>query len=658
MNDIALLILAAIPVVILLGLSWLWLYRRRMRLNAKKLAASEEKYRRLMENSSDGVLLVQDDRAVYTNSRAVEILGYTPEKLAEISISELFKNGVDTLPVLQDEDHRRTPIYRIQRPDGKTCWVRVTRMPIEWENNPAVMVVVADESGHIQSQRALQEAEKKLATALLTIPDAIAITRLSDGKFIEVNEGFERLAGYSAAELSGRTSLELNLWAQVEERKWMMEQLRLNGQVTDMEIKVRIKSGEIRFGLASARLIELHSQPSVLISIRDITEKKSSEDRFRKQMQRLATLRVVDMTIAASMELDQVLNLLLEKLIRELDVDACALLLLNSNKQLVHRASVGMPEACVSNVNINLGENHAGWAALHLQPIYVMHTEETPDTLLSRKEFADAGFIAYYCTPLIAKGKVLGVLEIFNRRRLPSDPEWLNFFEALADQAAIAIENASLMDTVEQTNQEMLAAYDDTIQGWAHALELRDGETEGHSQRVLQMTLAIASAMGFDEAQLVHIKRGALLHDIGKMAVPDAILFKPGPLTSDEWEIMRKHPMHAYRLLAGISFLRPALDIPYCHHERWNGSGYPRGLAGEQIPLSARIFAVVDVWDALLSDRPYRNAWDEQRVAGYLRQNAGILFDPAVVAAFFDQVTLIGSPNKFRSAGSDRQPID
>jgi putative nucleotidyltransferase with HDIG domain len=252
----------------------------------------------------------------------------------------------------------------------------------------------------------------------------------------------------------------------------------------------------------------------------------------------------------------------------------------------------------------------------------------------------------------------LGVLEIFNRRPLPSDPEWLNFFEALADQAAIAIENASLMDTVEQANQEMLAAYDDTIQGWAHALELRDGETEGHSQRVLQMTLAIARSMGFDDAQLVHMKRGALLHDIGKMAIPDAILFKPGPLTADEWEIMRKHPMLAYRLLAGISFLCPALDIPYCHHERWNGSGYPRGLAGEEIPLAARIFAVVDVWDALLSDRPYRNAWDEQQAADYLRQNAGILFDPAVVAAFFDQFTVIDSPDKSRSAGSNRQPID
>lgn len=651
MNDIAQLILAAFPAVILLGLCRVWLYRRRMRLNAKKLAASEEKYRRLVENSSDGILLVQDDRALYTNSRAVDILGYTPEKLADISISELFKSGFDTLPVSQGDDDTRTPLYRIQRPDGEMRWVRMTRMPIEWENNPAIMVVVSDESNHIHAQRALQEAEKKLTTAMLTIPDAIAITRLSDGKFIEVNESFERLTGYSSTELLGRTSQEINLWVQVEEREWLMAQLHRSGQVADMEIKVRIKSGEMRFGLVSARLIELHGQPCTLVSIRDITEKKSNENSFRQQMQRLATLRVVDMTIAASMELDQVLNLLLEKLTRELDVDACALLLLNARKQLVHRASVGMPEACVTNVNINLGEKHAGWVALHLKPIYVVHTEATPDELLGRKEFADAGFIAYYCTPLIAKGRVLGVLEIFNRQHLPSDPDWLNFFEALADQAAIAIENASLMDTVEQINQEMLAAYDDTIQGWAHALELRDGETEGHSQRVLQMTLAIASAMGFDETQLVHMKRGALLHDIGKMAVPDAILFKPGPLTADEWEIMRKHPMHAYRLLAGISFLHPALDIPYCHHERWDGSGYPRGLAGEDIPLAARIFAVVDVWDALLSDRPYRNAWDKQQAADYIRQNAGVLFDPAVVAAFFDQVTLIGSPDKFRSAG-------
>lgn len=658
MNDLSLLILGSLPFAILLVLFGLWLYGRNLRRYSRKLTASEEKYRQLVENTSDGVLLVQDDRALYTNQRAVEILGYTPEKLAEISIDRLFQSGVQTLCSADSDGNMREPLYCIQRPDGQSRWVSMTRVPIEWENSPAMMVMFADESSNLQARQALQDAEKKFATAFLTIPDAIAITRLEDGQFLEVNESFEQLTGYLSEELSGRTALELNLWVEVDDRKWLIEQLREFGQVVDMEIKVRIKSGEIHFGLASARLINLHNQPCILMIIRDITEKKNSEERFRQQMQRLATLRVVDMTIAASMDLDQVLNLLLEKLIHELDVDACVLLMLNAHKQLVHRASVGMPDHLVRDVKINLGDQHAGWAALHWKPVYVLQTEENPDELLSRKDFAEAGFIAYYCTPLIAKGQVVGVLEVFNRKSLPSDPEWLNFFEALADQAAIAIENATLMETVEQANHEMLAAYDDTIQGWARALELRDGETEGHSQRVLQTTLAIARAMGFDEKQLVHIKRGALLHDIGKMAIPDAILFKPGPLTADEWEIMRKHPLHAYRLLSGISFLRPALDIPYCHHERWNGSGYPRGLSGEEIPLAARIFAVVDVWDALLSDRPYRNAWDESQVSDYICQNAGILFDPAVVAAFFEQITALDSPDRSRQAGSNRQSTD
>ncbi|TLN20233.1 HD domain-containing protein, partial [bacterium] len=339
-------------------------------------------------------------------------------------------------------------------------------------------------------------------------------------------------------------------------------------------------------------------------------------------------------------------------------VDACVLLLLDSNLQLVYRASVGIAGDFVTKTKLNLGDEHAGWAALHWKPVYVLQSEEKPDKLLSHPEMVNAGFIAYYCTPLIAKGRVLGVLEIFNRKAMPSDPEWISFFEALADQAAIAIDNASLMDAVEQTNQELVAAYDATIHGWARALELRDGDTEGHSQRVLQMTLAVARAMGFQEDELIHIQRGALLHDIGKMAVPDHILFKAGSLSAEEWEIMRKHPEHAYELLSSVAFLRPALDIPFCHHERWNGSGYPRGLAGEEIPLAARIFAVVDVWDALLSNRPYRCAWDEERTRAYIRQNAGILFDPAVIDAFFEQLTEPGLPSKSRPTGSGHQSTD
>lgn len=187
---------------------------------------------------------------------------------------------------------------------------------------------------------------------------------------------------------------------------------------------------------------------------------------------------------------------------------------------------------------------------------------------------------------------------------------------------------------VERLNQELSAAYDKTIAGWSRALDLRDKETEGHSQRVTEMTLALARAAGLEAAELPHIWRGALLHDVGKLGIPDAILLKPGPLTDAEWAIMRLHPVYAHEWLWPIEYLRPALAIPYCHHEHWNGRGYPRGLRGEAIPLAARLFAVADVWDALRADRPYRASWPEARVLAYLEAQVGEQFDPAVVDLF------------------------
>jgi HD-GYP domain-containing protein (c-di-GMP phosphodiesterase class II) len=187
-------------------------------------------------------------------------------------------------------------------------------------------------------------------------------------------------------------------------------------------------------------------------------------------------------------------------------------------------------------------------------------------------------------------------------------------------------------------NQELAHAYDATLAGWADALELREHETAGHSQRVVNLTLDLARRLGFSEEALVHVRRGALLHDIGKMGIPDAVLLKPTELTKREWEIMKQHPMYAYQLLIGIPYLREAIDIPYLHHERWDGSGYPLGLKGEAIPLAARIFAVVDVWDALTSDRPYRRAWPCQMVLDYLRAQAGKTLDPQVVEAFLQLI--------------------
>ena len=209
----------------------------------------------------------------------------------------------------------------------------------------------------------------------------------------------------------------------------------------------------------------------------------------------------------------------------------------------------------------------------------------------------------------------------------------------LAGQAAIAIDNAQLVDSLQRSNADLALAYDETLHGWSRALDLRDRETEGHTRRVAELSVRLAQAMGMNATQIMHIQRGALLHDIGKMGISDSILLKPGMLDDDEWKVMRKHPQYAYDLLSPIVYLHPALSIPYLHHERWNGAGYPLGLKGEQIPLEARIFAVVDVWDALLSDRPYRKAWTEKQVCEYISEHSGRLFDPQVVDAFIKLVS-------------------
>jgi putative nucleotidyltransferase with HDIG domain len=244
------------------------------------------------------------------------------------------------------------------------------------------------------------------------------------------------------------------------------------------------------------------------------------------------------------------------------------------------------------------------------------------------------GFVSYVGVPLITKGKVKGVLEVFHRTPLYPYAEWVDFLNALARQAAIAIENASLFANLEEANQELSQAYDATIEGWSRALDLRDKETEGHTLRVTKLTLILARKFNFTDTQMLYIRWGALLHDIGKMGIPDHILLKPGTLSDEEWAIMRKHPQHAYDLLQPIRFLAPALDIPYCHHEKWDGTGYPRGLKGEEIPLQARIFTVVDVWDALHSDRPYRPRWSEDKIRDHIHTLSGTHFEPQVVDVF------------------------
>jgi putative nucleotidyltransferase with HDIG domain len=239
------------------------------------------------------------------------------------------------------------------------------------------------------------------------------------------------------------------------------------------------------------------------------------------------------------------------------------------------------------------------------------------------------------CVPLKIKDKLIGVIYVDNRARAGIfQTQDQALITAFADQAAVAIDNAQLFDDLQAKNRELEEAYQATLEGWVSALDMRDKETEGHTQRVTVLTQRLARAMGVDDAQMVHITRGALLHDIGKMAIPDSILLKPGALTEEERELIKQHPKYAYDMLKTIDFLRPAIDIPHYHHEKWDGSGYPDGLRGEEIPFPARIFPVIDVWDALTSNRPYRKGLPHEEVKARIKADAGSHFDPQVVEAF------------------------
>ncbi len=356
----------------------------------------------------------------------------------------------------------------------------------------------------------------------------------------------------------------------------------------------------------------------------------------QRHLEYLQALHAIDMTINASLDLDITLNVLLHQISQQLNVDAVAIYTLESHTNLlIFAAGEGFRIANVGEIHWRLGQGRTGRVALTREALYIGDmAKSTTRGWFTDNLVEEEKFVTYYGVPLIAKGQVKGVLEIYHRQQLFPKTQWVEFLNAVAAQAAIAMDNADLFRRLERSNFDLLMAYNTTLEGWSRALELRDAETEGHSERVTKMTIRLAQEMGITGDTLMHIRRGALLHDIGKMGIPDAILYKPGPLTDEEWKIMRQHPVYAYQLLSPIPYLREALDIPYCHHERWQGQGYPRGLKGEQIPLAARIFAVVDVWDALSKDRPYRRAWSQEKVRAYLKEQAGIQFDPTVVDVF------------------------
>ncbi len=357
------------------------------------------------------------------------------------------------------------------------------------------------------------------------------------------------------------------------------------------------------------------------------------------RMEQLQTLHAVDLAITTSVDPDVALDVILKEAQRMLKVEIVALLAYDQAlHQFLFRAGKGYHQRQFADLT-TLGPDALPFKTLTtLQPIFLPRLESNYLDEGMRKRLAAENIQAAAWLPLVSKGTFHGVLELCTRQPLEMPAEWREFALAMAGQTAIALDNFRLFEQLQESNRELRSAYDATIEGWALALEMRDRETEGHTRRVTELTVQLARRLGVSDEELVHIRRGALLHDIGKMGVPDAILHKPDSLTPEEWAIMRKHPEFAYRFLSRIAYLRPALDIPYSHHEKWDGSGYPLGLQGEEIPLAARIFAVADVYDALATDRPYRKAWPRAKVLRYIAEQAGRHFDPHIVAVFLEMM--------------------
>ena len=372
-----------------------------------------------------------------------------------------------------------------------------------------------------------------------------------------------------------------------------------------------------------------------------------AEQMLRNQQ---ATLQTISNAVSGRLNLTQTLNEICHRLNQQLGTDAIGIVLLSADgNRLACAGSDGFYESQIPE-SIPVEGTHAGRAireqrTIHVEqfqfhvpggprfaPHSILHSHRHESVMLASPE----PNVAYLGVPLLLQDRPVGVLELFRYIGFPTHSQWHSFLQSLARQVAVAIDSARLFQDVQRVNLELAQAYDSTIEGWSRALDMRDKETEGHSQRVTEMSVRLAKAFGFDDEHLKHVRYGALLHDIGKLSIPDHILFNVGPLSQDEWAVMRRHPEFARDMLANVDYLKPAMDIPYSHHERWDGSGYPLGLKGEEIPLAARIFAVVDVWDALRSSRRYREGLPDVTVLAYLRAAAGVHLDPQVVETFLE----------------------
>ncbi len=589
----------------------------------------------------------------YISEGVFALTGYRREDL-------LGNNNITYGKIIHPEDRQRvwdeiqeavkhyrpfTLVYRIIDASNIEKWVWEQGRGIFDENDKLLSLegFITDISEQKENEEKLREVNTRLNVLINSTPDIICF-KDEKNRWLEVNTADLHLFRLTGVDYRGKTDAELADYTdplyreafltceQSDENAWRAK------TISRGEEAIPTPDGDHKvYDVIKAPIFNPDgSRKGLIVFGRDITEKKKAEQALYKRISELEALRTIDRAITSSFNIQITLDILLKQAIHKLDVDAAAILVLDPDLQLLkYVACEGFRQNNIESTEIRPGQGLAGTVMLERRILQINDAQ----ILEKDKSFAhNEGFQAYYGIPLIARGQMKGILEIFLRANANFDSAWSNFLETLADQTAIAVDTSQMFDILQHKNLELAFAYDATIAGWAHALELHEGESHGHSQRTTEMTVKLAQSLGLGQSALTAIRHGVLLHDVGKMGIPERILLKKGALTPAERKVIEQHPIIAREMLSKIDYLRQALIIPYYHHEKWDGSGYPEGLREQQIPQAARIFAIIDVWDALTSDRPYRKAWPQEKALAYIREQRGKHFEPAVVDAFLNLV--------------------
>lgn len=565
---------------------------------------SEQRFQTLTELLPVGVYLADENgKCMYANKKLLEMAGMTMKQAQgdgwNSAVHPEDRDSVLSSWEKMVSSHGKWGLeYRFQTPQGKITWVHGLARELTDDQGSRIGYIGAniDITERKAAEKALKESEEKFRKIFENSGVGISLLDLN-GQFTSSNPAITKILGYTPEEY---TQLNISNISHPDDKvkdEFLYNEL-IDGKRSSFSIEKRNrhKDGHFVWGqLTNSIVRDANEKPLFSIGMfEDISDRKAMEEGLRESKEHYQSL------------FQNMMN----------GFAFCQMLYENDNPIdfIYHEVNEAFPK--LTGLKDVTGKRVS---------------EVIPGIRASDP----------------------GLFEIYSRVALSGNPEWFEVYvESLKDWYSISVyspkkeffvavfdvitERKRAEESLRKTTEEIKEAYDATLQGWADALEMRERETAGHSKRTVRLTIALARLAGISEEEIIHIERGALLHDIGKMGIPDSILLKPGPLTDDEWVVMRQHPMYAYRLLSHIPYLRPALDIPYFHHEHWDGNGYPQGLSGKDIPLSARIFAVIDVWDALSSDRPYRPAWTRSSIKNYIETRSGKQFDPAIVKLFFN----------------------